>query len=166
MESSAGSLRTSQRIKQDKHLEETDPNQVFQDVKELVTKNNFKIENHLDEFSYCKYVASQQIIIFKQDTFFVDLFIQLIQNLRKVLNNLKKRNIPEDSEISWYFDYSRTLMAQIVDFVEPLKLINATDKLLKDYTQSEEMMILYACLLSILRFMEGISWGYSPMLMH
>lgn len=57
-------------------------------------------------------------------------------------------------------------MAQIVDFVEPLKLINATEKLLKDYTQSEEMMILYACLLSILRFMEGISWGYSPMLMH
>ena len=76
-----------------------------------MTKNSFKIENHLDEFSYCKYVASQQIIIFKQDTFFVDLFIQLIQNLRKVLNNLKKRNVQEDAEISWYFDYSKTLMA-------------------------------------------------------
>ena len=97
----------------------------------------------------------------------MDLFIQLIQNLRKVLNSLKKRNMAdEDPEIRWYFSYCKTLMEQVVDFVEPLKLINATDKLLKDYTQSEEMMILYACLLSILRFMEGISWGYSPMLMH
>ena len=40
----------------------------------------------------------------------------------------------EDPEIRWYFSYCKTLMGQVVDFVEPLKLINATDKLLKDYT--------------------------------
>ena len=28
------------------------------------------------------------------------------------------------------------------------------------------MVQLYSCFLALLRFIEGISWGYSPMLMH
>lgn len=28
------------------------------------------------------------------------------------------------------------------------------------------MVILYACIIALIRFLEGISWGYSPMLLH
>lgn len=72
----------------------------------------------------------------------------------------------EDSGKHWHTHYSQILLSQVVEFLEPLKLIKENEKLLKDYKQSEEMVALYSCLLAILRFIEGISWGYSPMLMH
>ena len=45
-------------------------------AKELLLSNSFKVENKLDEVSYCKYLACQHIIFFNQDPFFLDLFIQ------------------------------------------------------------------------------------------
>jgi hypothetical protein len=48
----------------------------------------------------------------------------------------------------------------------PLVEIKKNEKLLLDYTHSEEMVILYSCLIAMVRFFEGISWGYSPMLLH
>jgi hypothetical protein len=45
-------------------------------ARDLLLSNYFKVENKLDEVSYCKYLASQHIIFFNQDPFFVDLFIQ------------------------------------------------------------------------------------------
>lgn len=43
---------------------------------------------------------------------------------------------------------------------------NANKSLMNDYRQSEEMVILFACIVALIRFLEGVSWGYSPMLMH
>ena len=43
---------------------------------------------------------------------------------------------------------------------------NGSKSLINDYRQSEEMVILFACILALIRFLEGVSWGYSPMLMH
>ena len=48
------------------------------------------MENQLDELSFCKYIASHQILTFSQDRFFVDLYIQIITHLKEVytLNKL------------------------------------------------------------------------------
>ena len=63
--------------------EEMGPPEFLAAQKELLTKNTFKVQNRLDEMSYCKYLASQQIIYFKQDVFFVDLYVQLIKQMKK-----------------------------------------------------------------------------------
>ena len=56
----------------------------FTEFKEQLTHNAFRVKNNLDEFSLCKYIASKQIIYFKQAAFFLDMFIQIIKQLKKV----------------------------------------------------------------------------------
>lgn len=55
--------------------------------------------------SYCKYLASQQIVYFKQDVFFVDLFIQLIKQMKKKIQILL---IAQDQQ--WYGKYCRIIV--------------------------------------------------------
>lgn len=67
---------------------------------------------------------------------------------------------------TWHRKFSEVIIKQLSQMVQPLKVLQRSDKLLNDYTQSEEMVMLYSCLLAAVRFVEGVSWGYSPMLMH
>lgn len=70
------------------------------------------------------------------------------------------------SSTGWYFEYCKVLVKQLADLIEPLKVLQKDPKLLKGFLQSQEIVLLQSCLVAIIRFAEGISWGYSPMLMH
>lgn len=89
----------------------------------MLTSNTFKVDNHLDEVSYCKYLASQHIIFFKQDSFFVDLFMQLIRTMKRKVDEMTANEVQDDSQPSWYLKYCNTLVNQLVTLLVPLKLI-------------------------------------------
>ena len=58
------------------------------------------------------------------------------------------------------------MLSEVTKLKKPLEIIQSETKLCCDYCQSEEIINLYACLLGIIRFLEGVSWGFSKMLMH
>ena len=89
----------------------------------MLTSNTFKVDNHLDEVSYCKYLASQHIIFFKQDSFFVDLFMQLIRTMKRKVDEMTANEVRDDTQPSWYLKYCNTLVNQLVVLLVPLKLI-------------------------------------------
>ena len=66
----------------------------------------------------------------------------------------------------WYYRFSYVLIYEISQFKVILEYIREKPKLAQHYTKSREIMLLYSCILGIIRFLEGISWGYSVFLMH
>ena len=77
---------------------------------------------------------------------------------------------------TWYLKYSNLLSNLLWEFAYPLKRLQEFGKkdqmdaaklsTFKDYTKSKEMKDLYGCMLLTVRFVEGISWGYSPLFIH
>ena len=67
-------------------------------------------------------------------------------------------------ENSWYYRYSHILLKEISSLETTFSFMKSTQY------DTEEMegtfLQFYACTLAIIRFLEGISWGYSPMLIH
>lgn len=65
---------------------------------------------------------------------------------------------------SWYERYALIMLAEVASFKEVFKQVILSKN--KTVAKSHELVVFYACLLGVIRFLEGISWGYSEMLMH
>ena len=46
------------------------------------------------------------------------------------------------STSAWYFEYCRILVKQLVDLIEPLKVLQKDPKLLREFLQSQEVVCL------------------------
>ena len=67
----------------------------------------------------------------------------------------------------WYIRYAAVLIKELGSFTEAFQnLSDRTSPNDEEMQKSPELAAFYACTLVIIRFLEGISWGYSPMLIH
>ena len=87
----------------------------------------------------------------------------LVHHLSQMLE-LNKAVFEERKE--WYYRYAYVLIFELNQFKPVLEVIKGNSQLADEYKKSREIMLLYACILGIIRFLEGISWGYSVFLMH
>ena len=88
---------------------------------------------------------------------------QLVTHLSKMLE-LNRSSFAEKED--WYYRYSFVLISELTDFRGVLQVLEDTPSLKTQYAKSKELLCMYACLLGTIRFLEGISWGYSVFLMH
>lgn len=65
---------------------------------------------------------------------------------------------------NWYERYSLVLLREAASFKEVFKRIILSKK--KVYNKSPIVEQFYTQALIVIRFLEGINWGYSPMLIH
>ena len=70
----------------------------------------------------------------------------------------------EDWTKDWYERFSRVLLKETVAMKEVFKQIILSKS--KQYTKSGVFEEFYALALIVIRFIEGINWGYSEMLIH
>ena len=67
----------------------------------------------------------------------------------------------------WYLRFASVLIREIGSFAEAFESLNKRIESNDDEIQrSPELSAFYACTLVVIRYLEGISWGYSPMLIH
>mmetsp|Transcript_9206 Transcript_9206/g.13953 ORF Transcript_9206/g.13953 Transcript_9206/m.13953 type:complete len:98 (-) Transcript_9206:1208-1501(-) len=90
--------------------------------------NTFKMQNNIDEVSYCQYMASQHIIHFNQNSFFVDLILQTIYKVREKVkefgqNFVNYYKLGGEVEPTWYLRYSITLSNLLWELAHPLRKI-------------------------------------------
>lgn len=57
-------------------------------------------------------------------------------------------------------------MQELASFSTTFKVISRSEELSDQAQKSDELVKFYGCALIVIRFLEGTSWGYSPMLMH
>lgn len=54
----------------------------------------------------------------------------------------------------WYYRYSFVLIQELTLFKAVLQVMNENPQLQKQYTKSQEIVTLYACILGVIRFLE------------
>jgi hypothetical protein len=117
----------------------------------------------MDEVTYLISISKDQVKAFLEKDQILNICYDLIVHMSNMLE-LNESTFKEREE--WYYRYSYVLMYEISQFKIILEYVREKPKLAQHYMKSREIMLLYSCILGVIRFLEGISWGYSIFLMH
>lgn len=116
----------------------------------------------MDEVAYLFMIAKEQISSLTPGAI-ISVCCQLLSHLHKMLDLNRAQFLEKDD---WYYRYSYVLISELTDFKGVLQAIDEISILKGQYAKSKELVCMYASLLGTIRFLEGISWGYSVFLMH
>ena len=121
-----------------------------------------RLEKRVDEVAYLFMIAKEQIQTLGSGTV-VSICSQLVAHLSKMLDLNRASFLGKED---WYYQYAYVLISELTDFRAVLQHLDDSSPLKQLFAKSKELHALYACLLGTIRFLEGISWGYSVFLMH
>jgi len=75
-------------------------------------------------------------------------------------------SLNDADQTDWYSRLAYVLLAQIASFSPIIRAVRLDSGLVAQFALSVEILNYYACLLATIRFLDGLSWGYSEMLIH
>ena len=123
---------------------------------EMIKTNNARVEFKLDEVTYVMNSATQHKEEIIKNGNFCDLCVKLANCIR---STLKDKIFTFENRSDWYYRYSLVLLQEMDSFHPIVHHLKKSEPMQKKY--AKELVFYYGCVLGVLRFLEGVSWGYS-----